>query len=103
MHPGEPATDAGLVRRLVAAQLPHLAGLPVVPVASSGTDNVLYRLGDDLVVRKLKFLDGAVDALENTERDSLHDELDARYALMSGELHRLFAVLETALKFSRAE
>ena len=66
-------------------------------------DHVSFVLGEDLVVRKLKFLDGAVDALENTERDSLRDELDARFALMAGELHRLFAVLESALRFSRAE
>lgn len=66
-------------------------------------DHLSFVLGDDLVVRKLKFLDGAVDALENTERDSQRAELDARYALMVGELRRLFAVLEDALKFSRAD
>ncbi|MES2033894.1 MAG: aminoglycoside phosphotransferase family protein, partial [Pseudomonadota bacterium] len=43
--------DAGLVRRLLAAQLPHLSVLPVMPQASGGTDNLLFRLGDDLVVR----------------------------------------------------
>lgn len=66
-------------------------------------DHLSFVLGDDLVVRKLKFLDGAVDALENTERDSQRAELDARYALMVGELRRLFAVLEDALKLSRAD
>lgn len=65
--------------------------------------HVSFVLGEDLVVRKLKFLDGVVDQLENSERDSLHAELDARYALMAGELKRLFAVLEQALKFSPAE
>ena len=54
-------------------------------------------------LRAQPFLDGAVDQLENTERDSLNAELDARYALMAGELKRLFAVLEAALKFSPAE
>ena len=54
-------------------------------------------------MRKLKFLDGAVDQLENTERDDLRAELDARFALMSGEVKRLFAVLEAALKLSKAE
>ena len=33
----------------------------------------------------------------------LRAELDARFALMSGEVKRLFAVLETALKLSKAE
>ncbi len=32
-------------------------------------DHVSFVLGEDLVVRKLKFLDGAVESLENTERD----------------------------------
>lgn len=51
MHAAEVATDAGIVRRLVAGQFPQWAGLPVVPVPSAGTDNALYRLGGDLVVR----------------------------------------------------
>jgi len=55
------------------------------------------------VVRKLKFLEGAVDQLESTERDDLRQELDARFALLAGEVRRLFLVLESALKLSKAE
>src|SRR3954454_17901802 len=51
MHADETPTDASLVRRLVAAQFPDWAELPVVPVPAPGTDNVLYRLGDDMVAR----------------------------------------------------
>ena len=51
MHADEVATDADLIRRLLAAQFPQWAGLPIEPVASAGTDNALYRLGDDLAVR----------------------------------------------------
>ncbi len=51
MHADEMATDACLVRRLLAAQFQHWAGLPIEPVPSAGTDNALYRLGDDMVVR----------------------------------------------------
>jgi aminoglycoside phosphotransferase (APT) family kinase protein len=51
MHEDELETDATLVRRLVAAQFPQWAGLPIEPVPSGGTVNALYRLGDDLVVR----------------------------------------------------
>jgi aminoglycoside phosphotransferase (APT) family kinase protein len=51
MHADEVETDAALVRRLVAAQFPRWAGLPIAPVPSNGTDNALYRLGADLVVR----------------------------------------------------
>jgi recombination associated protein RdgC len=66
-------------------------------------DRVSFVLGEDLVVRKLKFLEGAVDGLESQERDSMREELDARYALMAAELKRLFGVLEGSFKFSRAE
>jgi len=51
MHPNEVHTDASLVERLVMSQFPQWSGLPVARVSSAGTDNALYRLGDDLVVR----------------------------------------------------
>lgn len=43
--------DEQLVRRLVAAQFPRWAHLPVAPVDRQGWDNRTFRLGDDLVVR----------------------------------------------------
>jgi len=82
----------------------HLeAGKQVTRLALTLDDHVSFVLGEDLVIRKLKFLDGAVDQLESTEREDVRAELDARFALMAGELKRLFAVLEPALKLSRAE
>jgi aminoglycoside phosphotransferase (APT) family kinase protein len=51
MHTDEIDTDVSLVSRLLAAQFPQWADLPIRPVPSAGTDNVLYRLGDDMVVR----------------------------------------------------
>lgn len=51
MHADEIPTDLPLVRRLLAAQFPEWAALPIEPVSSSGTDNALYRLGADMVVR----------------------------------------------------
>jgi aminoglycoside phosphotransferase (APT) family kinase protein len=51
MHEDEVGVTAGLVRRLVADQFPQWSELPVEPVASSGTDNALFRLGSDLVAR----------------------------------------------------
>ena len=51
MHSDETPTDAALVRRLVATQFPEWADLAVEPVASFGTDNALYRIGDDMVAR----------------------------------------------------
>jgi aminoglycoside phosphotransferase (APT) family kinase protein len=51
MHDGEAEIDAALVRRLVAAQFPHLADLPVREVRSTGTVNAIYRLGEQLCAR----------------------------------------------------
>jgi aminoglycoside phosphotransferase (APT) family kinase protein len=51
MHADELDIDASLVGRLVAAQFPEWADLPIEPVPSAGTDNALYRLGEDMVVR----------------------------------------------------
>ncbi len=51
MHPDEIEIDSALVRRLLAEQLPELAGLTIEPVRLVGTDNALYRLGEELVVR----------------------------------------------------
>ena len=82
----------------------HLeSGKQVSRLALVFDDHVSFVLGEDLVLRKLKFLDGAVDQLENTERDSLNAELDARFALISAVLARVFTALEKALKLSRPE
>ena len=51
MHDGEAELDAALVGRLVAAQFPDLAGLPVTEVRSTGTVNAIYRLGDQFYAR----------------------------------------------------
>jgi len=82
----------------------HLeSGKQVTRLALTLDDHVSFVLGEDLVVRKFKLLEGAVDAMESTERDDVRAELDARFALMAGEAKRLFNVLEPALKISRVE
>ena len=45
------AITADLASRLVAAQFPQWAGLPVRRVEPGGWDNVTFRLGADLSVR----------------------------------------------------
>lgn len=67
MHTDEVKTDAALVRRLVADQFPHWAELPITGVPSAGTDNALYRLGKDLVVR-LPRIHWAVDMVAKEQR-----------------------------------
>jgi aminoglycoside phosphotransferase (APT) family kinase protein len=51
MHAHEVDTDPALVRRLLREQFPRWAELPIEPVLPMGTDNALYRLGSNLVVR----------------------------------------------------
>src|SRR2546423_791279 len=51
MHADEVDTDVDLVRRLLAAQFPQWARLPIDPVDSYGTDHDIYRLGDQLAAR----------------------------------------------------
>jgi aminoglycoside phosphotransferase (APT) family kinase protein len=51
MHADEVRVDDHLVRRLLAAQFPDWSGLPIQRVASTGTDNAIYRLGDAYGVR----------------------------------------------------
>jgi aminoglycoside phosphotransferase (APT) family kinase protein len=51
MHRDEVPIDAALVRRLLEKQFPEWARLPIEPVLPLGTDNALYRLGDELVAR----------------------------------------------------
>ena len=104
------AMDGGAVVRAQNQELQsdeiakHLeAGKQVTKLGLNLDDHLSFVLGEDLVVRKLKFLEGAVDQLESTERDDLRAELDARFALLAGEVRRLFLVLESALKLSRAE
>jgi aminoglycoside phosphotransferase (APT) family kinase protein len=51
MHADEVAIDVSLVGRLLAEQFPRWADLPIELVESAGTDNAIYRLGDDMAVR----------------------------------------------------
>src|SRR5205814_6870345 len=51
MHDDEIDSDVHLVRHLLEAQQPQWAHLPIQHVSSTGTDNAMYRLGKDMVVR----------------------------------------------------
>jgi aminoglycoside phosphotransferase (APT) family kinase protein len=67
MHRDEMQTDTALVRRLLEEQFPQWAELPIESVPSSGTDNALYRLGAELVVR-LPRIDWAVGGIDKELR-----------------------------------
>jgi aminoglycoside phosphotransferase (APT) family kinase protein len=51
MHVDQLEIDESLARRLLAGQFPQWADLPVERVESAGTENAIYRLGDDMAVR----------------------------------------------------
>jgi len=63
MHVDEVDTNVSLVVRLLTTQFPQWADLPIEPVHSAGTDNALYRLGDDMAVRlpRIPWATGQVD------------------------------------------
>ncbi|MET9829408.1 aminoglycoside phosphotransferase family protein [Streptomyces sp. NPDC006385] len=67
MHADELDIDEALVARLVAEQFPRWSGLPVTRVASAGTDNAMYRLGADMVVR-LPRLPGGAHQVDREQR-----------------------------------
>ncbi|MEU2156579.1 aminoglycoside phosphotransferase family protein [Streptomyces sp. NPDC019396] len=50
LHENEIPADETVVRALLKAQRPEWAGLSLSP-AGAGTDNTMYRLGDELLVR----------------------------------------------------
>ena len=57
-------------------------------------ERLSFSLGEDLVVRKLRFLDQVQEELGDTASDSAVAEIDARFALMSLELRRLLDNLQ---------
>lgn len=78
MHADEIDTDADLVRRLLRAQHPQWADLPIERLASDGTDHAIYRLGEELVARlpRIHWAAGQV-ASERPTAATVADPLEA--------------------------
>jgi aminoglycoside phosphotransferase (APT) family kinase protein len=51
LHKNEIAIDIVLVRKLVDSEFPEYSALPLTRLDASGSTNVLFRLGDDLLMR----------------------------------------------------
>lgn len=51
LHEDEIELDLPLVRRLIDSSFPHLSNQPLRPLDAGGSTNILFRLGDDLLVR----------------------------------------------------
>jgi recombination associated protein RdgC len=64
-------------------------------------ERLSFSLGEDLVVRKLRFLDQVQDEVGDTAGESAVAEIDARFALMSLELRRLLDNLQEWFGLSR--
>ena len=56
-------------------------------------ERISFVLGEDLVIRKLKFLDVVLDEMADSQADA-HAEMDASLALLTLELARLLGKLE---------
>ena len=76
-HAGELPLSTETVRRLVIAQFPEWRSLPVRRIASRGTVNAIFRIGDDFTAR---FPLVGADAAET--RRSLESEADAARSLL---------------------
>lgn len=73
----------------------HLrGGKQVFQLGLSYDDRLGFVLGEDLVLRKLRFFDVVTEELGDSPAESAAAELDARFALMSLELERLLGKLE---------
>jgi len=82
----------------------HLdAGKKATKVALQFEDTLSFVLGEDLIIRKLKFLDGALDQLEHSTDEGRQAEFDALFVLQSGEVRRLFTVLENVFQLSQVQ
>jgi aminoglycoside phosphotransferase (APT) family kinase protein len=66
MHENEIITDEAVVHRLLATQFPGWGSLPIRRLTTHGTDNAMYRLGGDMVVRMPK-VDWAVDGIDKEQ------------------------------------
>ncbi|MDR1076092.1 MAG: recombination-associated protein RdgC [Xanthomonadaceae bacterium] len=79
----------------------HLeSGKQVTRLALNLDDHLSFVLGEDLVVRKLKFLDSATDALDRGEPKDLAAELEARFVLQVGEIRQLWKLLKESFRIS---
>ena len=103
----DPADSGGVVRvksmELSGEEIAkHLeAGKQCTRLALILDDRLSFVIGEDLVVRKIKLLDTALEALESTNSEDITAELDARFILVAGEFRRLFSVLEAAFRLTK--
>jgi recombination associated protein RdgC len=96
----DPATATGAISRSRRQELDaeeikeHLRnGKQVFQLGLVFDDRLSFVLGEDLVIRKLKFMDAALDDLGSDHAD-VQTEMDARFAWMTLELEHLLSKVE---------
>ena len=69
MHENELEIDESLIHTLIKSQCPQWSNLPLKIIVSSGTDNTLFRLGNEYVVRlpRIEWVPGSIDKSINKE------------------------------------
>ncbi|GLQ98624.1 recombination-associated protein RdgC [Dyella mobilis] len=104
----DPATATGAIARCRRQDLDaeevkeHLRnGKQVFQLGLVFDDRISFVLGEDLVLRKLKFLDAVLDELGDSQDAAA--EMDARFALLTLELERLLGKLEEWFGLPRPE
>jgi recombination associated protein RdgC len=74
----------------------HLkSGKQVFQLGLVFADRIGFVLGEDLTLRKLRFLDQVQDELGESDHESAVAELDAQFALMTLELEQLLQRIES--------
>lgn len=82
----------------------HLkAGKQVFRAGFDFDERMTLVLGEDLTVRKLRFLDTVLDEIGEGATESARAELDARFALMTLELRRLLAWIDETFGVPQSE
>ena len=65
-------------------------------------DRISFVIADDLTIRKVRFLDGVVEELDNEEHDTTESLLNASFFLMASELRQLLSAVSTWFAIERA-
>ncbi|WP_440224028.1 recombination-associated protein RdgC [Dokdonella sp. MW10] len=82
----------------------HLkSGKQVFQLGLELDERMSFVLGEDLAIRKLRFLDVVLDELGDDASESARAEIDSRFALMTLELKRLFEKLDELFGLPRPD
>lgn len=79
------------------------AGKQVTRLGVVVSNNVSAVIGEDMVLRKIKLLNGAVEKLEQSDREDVNAEIDARLLLTAAEIGPVLDAVADAFKWTKAE